>query len=234
MGKKGASNSDRSLSYWPGKRLLSMGSDGLAMLVLANAFVAATLGLSLLWQLHRVHRIARNAPIAAAGPGWRLVFGVCLGTQTMPPDFALRLERARSLPQIAPILILGGHTGRGALSEAMAGRDWLVRHGVSPVMVLTEDGSRNTLENLRAARHRLDKAGAPPVLITNRYHLARTSALATGLGLRHELCAAEDRLSYRPRQLMKMLTEAYLLNWYDVGRTWATLTGHRGMMGRIT
>lgn len=216
--------------------LSKMGRDGLSMFVLSNVVIVITGGLSLLWCLRRVHRIARDTPSRLGAPGCRLVLGMCLGRAGLPRDFELRLERARRLRGAGPILILGGRTGRTALSEAAAGRDWLVRRGCPPADILIEDGSTNTLENLQEVRRRLrDAAGAgTPVLITSRYHLARSSILAGGLGIGHRLCAAEDRLAYRPRIIGRLLLEAYLLHWYAVGRGWATLTGNRAMLGRIT
>jgi hypothetical protein len=41
--------------------------------------------------------------------------------------------------------------------------------------------------------------------VTNRFHLARSSLLAAGLGIAHTLCAAEDSRLAALRHLPRML-----------------------------
>jgi hypothetical protein len=68
------------------------------------------------------------------------------------------------------------------------------------------------------------------VLVTSRFHLARASMMARGLGIQHSLCAAEDQ----PWVCWPMLQEAFLIHWYVTGRTVARLIGSTRMLARIS
>jgi uncharacterized SAM-binding protein YcdF (DUF218 family) len=218
-------------------RPLGMGWDGLAMLVLSNLLLLATLGLSGLWLLRRVWRIARDAPVAEVDGDWVVVLGARLIHDQVAPGYARRLRRAAALHQADPrrrILLVGGRTG-GSVSEAERGRDFLRALGLPVSSLFIEDQSLNTLDNLRQARRLLAGDGARPfVLVTSRYHLARGQALARGLGLRPVLCAAEDRLRLDPWTLWRLGLEAWYLHWYEVGKTWSRWTGSRHSLARIT
>lgn len=213
-----------------------MGADGLAMLVLSNLVMAASAGLSLVWQVYRVYRAARETPATTAA-GCYLVLGMRLRHGQVAADYAARLQRALVLYRRDPharIVVLGGETGNGAVSEAVAGRAFLLERGVPAAAILVEDASRHTLENLRHARDILrELCIAPVALITSRYHLARAYALARGLGIQHALCAAEERLVLDRRTLLRLLREAYYLHWYVVGRAWSVATANKKMLGRI-
>lgn len=222
------------LGSLPGNRLFSMGFDGLATLLLANLVIVGTAGLSLAVCFYRVWRVARNVPARVAIAGRPVVLGVCLRRGRVPGIYARRLAKAQELAADGRILVLGGHTSQASFSEAEAGRDWLIARGVPAAAITIEDRSRNTLENLRAARDILGAAEGVPIVVTNRYHLARSGLLADSLGMRHVLCAAEERLRADPMTVVRLLLEAYFVNWFFVGRRWASLTGNSGMLERIT
>ncbi|WP_246325420.1 YdcF family protein [Dissulfurirhabdus thermomarina] len=214
------------------------GFDGLSMLALSTLVILATGGLSFLAALAAVVRTAATAPADVAGGSLFLVLGQRLRNGRVTPDYARRLRRAAVLLARRPgarALVLGGRLPGAAISEASAGARFLEALGVAPGRILREDGSRHTLENLQAARGLL--AGAGPgeaVLVTNRYHLARSLALASGLGLELAPCAAEDRFRHRPGTWLQCLKEAYYLHWYRVGRAWSLRTGNRRMIRRIS
>jgi uncharacterized SAM-binding protein YcdF (DUF218 family) len=158
------------------------------------------------------------------------------------PAFARRLARAARISaesRIRPILVVGGATtaaaaGTAPLSEAEAGRRFLAQAGIPDEAILKEEHSRHTLENLRHARTAVGLVGtAPFVLVTSRCHLARSLAMARGLGLEPIPCAAEDRLALDPATVLSLLKEAYFLHWYRVGRTWAGWTNSRRSLARI-
>lgn len=218
-------------------RQLGMGWDGLAMLALSNLLLLATLGLSGLWLLRRVWRIARAAPVAGVHGDWVVVLGARLIHDQVAPGYARRLRRAAALYQANPqrrILLVGGHTG-GSVSEAERGREFLLGLGLPAARLFIEDQSLNTLDNLRQARQLLAGDGARPfVLVTSRYHLARSQALARGLDLQPVLCAAEDRLHLDPWTLWRLGLEAWYLHWYEVGRAWSRWTRNRHSLARIT
>ena len=218
-------------------RQLGMGLDGLAMLALSNLLLLATLGLSGLWLLRRVWRIARDTPFAGVDGDWVVVLGARLIHDQVAPGYARRLRRAAALHHADPrrrILVVGGHTG-GSVSEAERGREFLCELGLPAVHLFIEDQSLNTLENLRQARRLLAEDGVRPfVLVTSRYHLARSQALARGLDLQPVLCAAEDRLRLTPLTLWRLGLEAWYLHWYEVGRAWSRWTRNRHSLARIT
>lgn len=214
------------------------GMDGLAMLLLSNLAILATGGLLWLWLLRRTYLTARRAPTGAASPGWLLVLGMRLRDGRITSDLARRLDRAQELLERHPAckaVLLGGVTSSDPRSEALAGREYLLARGIAPERVVLEDRSRHTLENLREARKLLAGAeGEAPLLISNRFHLARSGAIADGLGMRHRLCAAEEEFGLDPLTLLRLLKESYFLHWYYVGRSWARWTANRKMLERIS
>ena len=214
----------------------SIGWDGLAMLFLTLLVTTASGSLSLLFCWARVVRTARATGTQARRADVVVVFGVRLDKTGNPVcEYRLRLRRALRLCSELPLRILGGRTGRDTISEAAAGRFWLAENGWKGNLVHLEDRSRNTLENLHHAREAMRIHGyVLPALVTSRHHLARSSAMAAGLGIAHELCAAEERHGFGPRNLAKSFFEAVLLNWYYVGRYWAKLSGNPRLLERIT
>ena len=207
------------------------------MLALSNLVLLATAGLSGLWTLYRVWRIARDTPFAGVKGDWIVVLGARLLHDQIAPGYARRLHRAAALHHVDPrrrILLVGGHTG-GSASEAERGREFLCGLGIPMSHVFIEDQSLNTLDNLRHARQLLAEIRERPfVLVTSRYHLARSEVLARGLDLRPVLCAAEDRLRLNPLTLWRLVLEAYYLHWYAVGKVWSRWTRNRHSLARIT
>lgn len=218
---------------------LTVGTDGLAMLLLSNVAILMTGGISLWWQWRRVYRIARQSPISALASEYYLVLGMRLRNGRVTPDYASRLARAVMLQKQNPqgkILVLGGVTGADSVSEAQAGKDFLLAAGIPETSILMEDASRHTLENLRQARAMLGTAlnNNQNVLITSRFHLARCHAFSAGLGMPHHLCAAEDELSMNLRSVIRLLGEAYYLHWYVIGKTLSSWMASRRMLDKIT
>ena len=218
-------------------RQLGMGLDGLAMLALSNLALLATGGLSGLWLLGQVWRVARTAPATDDADGWIVVLGVRLQQDRIQPDYALRLRRAAALYRAnpdRPILLVGGLTG-GSVSEATQGRRFLIEAGLPAARLVTEDHSLHTLDNLRHARQlRAEVREQPFTLVTNRYHLAPSMTMAGGLGLQSKPCAAEDRLRLNLPTVGRLLQEAWYLHWYHVGRLWSRWTGNRHSLARIS
>ena len=233
---------DKLLTLWCPAVLCSrsrgLGLDGLAMLVLSTLIIVATVGLSWLWQLLRVYRIARFTPSTAVPCGLIVVLGSRLRNDAISQDYAKRLRKARELYEQGcsrQILILGGKTGNSRNSEADQGRRFLSAQGVPEHSILIEDTSLHTLENLRHARATLnDPSTSPFAMITSRYHLARSQWLAVGLNLQPVLCAAEERLSCDTATVLRLIQEAYYLHWYVVGKAWSQWTGNKKSLGKIT
>lgn len=215
----------------------SMGLDGLATLALSGLVFLATLGGLWLWQLYRVWRIARDTPVAGVDGHWVVVLGARLRHDRVAAGHARRLRRAAALYRADPrrrILLVGGHTG-GSASEAERGREFLRGLGIPESSLFIEDQSLNTLDNLRHARRLLaDNRERPFVLVTSRYHLARSQALAQGLGLQPVLCAAEEHPRRDLATLGRIGLEAWYLHWYTVGKHWSRWTRNRHSLARIT
>ncbi|HEY4291780.1 YdcF family protein [Luteibacter sp.] len=211
-----------------------------AALVTAVVFVAS-LGLIYIAHLVRVCWLAAHAPARAPGRRAMLIFGRRLVGDRPEADFLGRLARGRTdaLAGLADrVLLLGGYSG-GSISEAEAGRRWLIAEGWPPAVPLElEQASIDSLENLRHARvllrERREEPLPPVWLVTSRYHLARCLYLARRLGFDAAPLAAEERLPLGRRYLARLLMEAAYLMWIDSGMRWAALTGNRRMATRIS
>ncbi len=216
-------------------RLSGVGANGVKMLLVSNGVLLASLGLSGLAALLRVVWVALRTPTMASPCAHVLVLGVKLRHCRVHGDYQQRLDRAAVLWRqgvAKNIVLVGGRTSRECESEAAAGRVRLLRQGINADALILEERSRHTLENLRHVREMFG-GKLNGVIITNRYHLARTAALARGLGLSVVFCAAEDRLMLMPVTLFKLLMEAYYLHWYYSGALWARLVGDHGNLARI-
>jgi vancomycin permeability regulator SanA len=196
----------------------------------------------LLWLAYLIHvwRVAVRSPTKPARRTTVLVFGRRLIDDQPEADYQARLRRALALIEddlVGPVWLLGGHSG-GRISEAEAGRRWLLQNGLANEQALQlEQASIDSLENLRHARSLLQRAAPldlPPVaLLTSRYHLARCLCLARLLGFDCVPIAAEDRLPGGWRMWRRLLLESAYLMWIDIGQRWARLIGHQRMAARL-
>jgi uncharacterized SAM-binding protein YcdF (DUF218 family) len=215
-----------------------VGADGYLTLGMSSVVIVATCGISWLWQLIRVLRLARLPFAAPAKAEVGVVLGFRLDEDRVCRNYAMRLERARALyfkGIIQRVLIVGGRISCGTMSEAEAGRVYLKARNMPDEAILMEEHSRHTLENLRHTRTIMKShENRKFLLITSRYHLARAAALAEGLGLRPTLCPAEERLGDDLLTLFCLCREACFLHWYVVGRAWVQLTGTRRSLARIS
>ncbi len=216
-----------------------LGADGLSMLALSILVVLASGTLSFWLVLGYVLRIARRSGTSADTPSRILILGSRLDPEGRPtPTYRSRLERALQLFERAPkarIFLLGGSTAEGAPTEAAVGAHYLLARGVPEGALVREERSRHTLENLRFSRCAPAASdGQPDALVTSRFHLARSSLLASGLHIPHILCGAEDRWTFRSGEILRLLHEAFLAHWYLVGRTYARWTRNQRMLDQIS
>ncbi|HXC17366.1 MAG TPA: YdcF family protein [Holophagaceae bacterium] len=215
-----------------------LGPGGFASFALAACSVILLLGLPLVWRMVQVLRGAReDAPAPADGI---LVLGRKLQADQPSPVFVARLAHAESLWRagLAPRLIVaGGLTGRASISEAEAGRAWLIEHGLPMEAVLIEDQSQHTLENLFLARETLRAKGWKTLLlVSDPLHLARATALAEGLGLTTRRAPA---LACPPARggfawWKRAAFEAFFLHWYRTGLLYSHLIGSERQLERVT
>ncbi len=219
-------------------RLGHLGADGVLTLLLSCLLIICTLGLSWAIAFMRVYLMASRTTTQVKPHDWILVLGKRLLGATVTLEYATRLSRAENIykaDDCSRIMILGGYTSEGPFSEARQGLNYLLQRGLPAADIYTEDRSRHTLENLRNARDLMDGSVEKPLtLITSRYHLARSHALAAGFGLPHQLCAAEERLEPAVPLFWKMCVEAFFLHWYWVGRYWSLLTRNHKSLARIS
>jgi uncharacterized SAM-binding protein YcdF (DUF218 family) len=204
------------------------------------AIVSLVASLGVLWfvYLYRVWRIARSASSEAPGQHCLLVFGKRLVDGAAHADLHARIARAHALiaqGSVHTLVLLGGSVGAERSEAAVAG-DLLSALGLpAELPVLLEENSGDTLENLRHARTLLDDRHAGSVvLLSNRYHLARCSLLATSVGMQHTLCAAEPRWHWHVRHGAVLIKEASLTLWLDAGIRWARWTGHSRMLSKLS
>jgi uncharacterized SAM-binding protein YcdF (DUF218 family) len=206
-------------------------------LAVATAALVASGGLLYAYYWVRTARIAHRAPTAPRSARHLLLFGKRLVGGEPDADFTARVARLHALLQAdaaRDAWLLGGRTGAGR-SEAEAAHAGLVALGLpTTASVHLEQASAHTLDNLRHARELIGTRDGTVALITSRYHLARCALLAQGLGLAHELCAAEERLRWNLRTVRALSAEAMLTLWIDIGTRYARLIRHRGMIARVS
>jgi uncharacterized SAM-binding protein YcdF (DUF218 family) len=215
-------------------RQVAPGLDGLWALLLSNVILLGTAGLSLLPLWRQVRDTARDTGCDGVLAETAVILGYGLRRDEVLDEYHQRLERGRALlaaGAVERLLLVGGRCGDNRLSEAEAGRDFLLARGVPAAQILLEDRSRHTLENLHLARAQHALHQSPFVLISSRYHLARCDTLARGLSLQPLLCAAEQ--PGKPRHVSE-LREAYYLHWYHTGKHWSRLTRNRKSLARIS
>ena len=211
--------------------------DLIVTLFLAGIVFFISGGLVLIPCIIRVVWVALHSPCNVEPPVHLFVFGKKLEDGKIDSDYTLRLTRvAQILGTVKQyrLVLMGGKTGDDGISEAEAGAAYLMKLGIAQDdRMLLENKSSHTLENLRNARELILENDVPPVLITNRYHLARCSILASSLGITHALCGAEKRFYCNLSSVSKMIWESFLILWFFTGKKWASITGNQRMLARV-
>ena len=196
-------------------------------------------GLVYLGYLLHVLRVARSAPCRPERGECVLLFGKHAPQGRIDRDFEARLDRAVSLwHEQSPdtVVLLGGGAANEPSEAEIARRELLARGSGADASLQLEGQSRDTLQNLRNARDLLrnDAADVRVTLLSNRYHLARCALFARQLGLDWELCAAEPRLRWNTRTMLRIAGEAAYVCWSDLGTRWARLIRNQRMLARVT
>ena len=218
-------------------RIRMLGADGVLTLILSNLVIVACLGLTLIPVARRVYWTAKTTPATSSDEHLLIVLGARLEDDQITPIFRQRLDRTVALydrQKAIRVIILGGTTWGNATSEAAKGREYLLARGIHADDLIMEDQSRNTLENLKHAKPMIADHDAHPLLISNRFHLARCSALARGIGIEHGLCAAEDEFGLSFSAALHLLFEAYYLHWYQIGKAWSRWSHAKKSLARIS
>ncbi len=220
------------------KGFREMGPGGPSSITLAMLSGILGLGLPVLLRVPTVLRHARRDERAPADA--ILVLGRELRGDRPTPVFRARLEHGARLlgERWAPrIVVSGGVTGDSRVSEAQAGREFLLAQGLSEAAVLMEAGSRHTLENLFNVRETLRRQGwTKLILVSDPLHLARAAALARGLALDVLLSPATESPPERGSVawMARAGHEAFLLHWYHVGMIYSRAIRSERLLGRVT
>lgn len=221
----------------PTQHFVQTGWDGYLLLLLSICIILLTAGTSLLLILWFVVYTARRAVTTLPTGSLLLIPGMRLHDDMITPPYQQRLKRAQqALEESADstTIILGGVTHNAGISESQAGKNWLCQQGIDAARIRIEESSRNTLENLREAKAFAQQESTTITLVSQRFHLARCHAIASGFAISHVLCAAEDQFSFTPVSLLRCLTEAFHLHWYYTVKWFARLTKNRRLLSRIS
>ncbi|HJU84076.1 MAG TPA: YdcF family protein [Holophagaceae bacterium] len=220
-------------SFWQ-----KLGPGGAASFVLA---FGSGLLLGTVPVLLRLRQVLRAAEGDAPGPeDLIVVLGRRLQDDRPTAVFEARLAEGFDLWRrgLAPrLLVAGGTTGNATLSEAEAGRAWLLAQGLPAEALLVEDRSQHTLENLFNVRALMRaQAWNSLILVSDPLHLARASALARGLGLR---CRAVQARGCPPDRgslawWTRAALEAFLLHWYHTGMLYSRWVRSERQLARVT
>lgn len=211
--------------------------DGYLMLSFSILAIIATGGLSWLLSWAYVFQVARGEYDIDNANSTLLVLGKRLINDSPDDEFKTRLLRAQNLlinKKADNAYILGGKTRNSDISEASAGKRFLVENDIDPARVHTEEDSRNTLENLKRFYALFSQSNAEVSLVTNRYHMARALIMAKNFGIRASAMPAEECFKYSVSNIFKTIVEGFHLHWYFTGKYWASLTNNKRMLDRIS
>lgn len=215
-----------------------LGPGGLASFGLAFGSGVLLLFLPVLFRLRQVLRAAQGE--APGSVDLIVVLGRRLRQDRPTAVFEARLAKGAELwreGRAALLLVAGGVTGDASLSEAEAGRAWLMEQGLPASALLVEDRSQHTLENLFNLRSLMKERGwRELILISDPLHLARVSTFARGLGLPFRAVPAT---ACPPRRgslgwWRRAMAESFLLHWYHTGLLYSRLIGSKSQLERVT
>ena len=210
--------------------------DGYSMLVLSGLIMVATAGISYLFCFKKIFQTAKKTSHKCSDNVVVCVLGKKLVNEKPDKEYLSRLNRVSQIlksDEQSQAIILGGQTGKAKISEALAGKELLLKHNIESSRINLEEASINTLENIKNAIALLKEKNKKIVIVTNRYHLARAKQMAEGFGLEVVLCAAEEKLNVNPASLFKLLIEALHVHWYLSGHYYAHLTNNNRIIKRV-
>ena len=226
------------MRLFKGKHTKAIGADGIAMLLLSVTIIVLTAGLSYFYFLYKTFNTAKKTPSYIHDADVILLLGMRLKKDKIHQLYQQRLDKANELLHSHPnlkVIILGGLTGNATITEADAGKHYLLSKNITAERIITEQQSRHTLENLKSAKKLIDTLKFDNVvLLTNRFHLYRALTLAQGFKIIATPCAAENIFSYRLRNILRIISEAFFSHWYITGKLYAFTTKNKHMLNRIS
>lgn len=210
--------------------------DGYTTLILSAVLMLATAGLSYIYCIKKIFHTAKNTTHESNGSAVICVLGKKLINEKPDNEYLLRLNRASCILEKeskSQAILIGGKTGNAKISEAFAGKEFLLKNNIECSRIHLEEASRNTLENIKNVIDLLKDKNKKIIVVTNRYHLARVKKMTEGFGLNVELCAAEDKLSLSFPSIFKLFIEALHVHWYLSGHYYAHLTKNNRIIKRL-
>lgn len=130
-----------------------------------------------------IYTMAHKKPIS--NPDYIMVLGAKVKGEV--PSLALKYrlqvaaKYAKKHPNI-PIILTGGQGKDELITEAEAGRRFLVNEGIDESRLILEDQSTSTFENFEFAKKQADIKHKKGVIVSNNFHLYRSSIIAKRLG----------------------------------------------------
>ncbi|KUI20367.1 hypothetical protein AU193_16575 [Mycobacterium sp. GA-1285] len=143
-----------------------------------------------------------------------IVLGAAVDDDEPSPVFEERLRHAAALYESGRVdwIVLTGGLGHGdTLSEAEAGRNWLMATGIPVDRLLVETQSRTTKQNFAyalplLAAHDVDRV----LIVSDPLHMRRATRVAADLGLdAHASPTPSSRFKTFHTQIPMLLREVY-------------------------
>ncbi|AFK86443.1 hypothetical protein V518_1638 [Thermoanaerobacterium aotearoense SCUT27] len=116
-----------------------------------------------------------------------IVLGCAVYGENPSPFYKERLNEAIKLYKegFGKYIIVSGGKGSGEdISEAEAGKKYLLKNGIPDNIVLKDDESYSTLQNLKNSKKIMDeKSLKTAIIVSNSFHLKRASMIAKEAGI---------------------------------------------------
>ncbi|WKV08602.1 YdcF family protein [Thermoanaerobacterium sp. CMT5567-10] len=116
-----------------------------------------------------------------------IVLGCAVYEKNPSPFFKERLNEAIKLYKegLGKYIIVSGGEGPGEdISEAEAGKEYLLKNGIPDNTILKDDKSYSTLQNLKNSKKIMDeKSLKTAIIVSNKFHLKRASIIAKEAGI---------------------------------------------------
>lgn len=143
--------------------------------------------------------------------------------EEVTPLLKNRIEKAIEIyertKRTAVFIPSGGKGDDEKISEAEAIKRYLIKRGIPEEKIELEDKSTTTYENLELSKKMLDKKNKTYscILVTNNYHVFRTSMYAKKLKMNAHAIGAKTALYYLPSAFIREYIALMMkLNWFSL------------------
>lgn len=160
-----------------------------------------------LWQVWSTGRSDDARPVDAI-----VVLGAAQYDGRPSPQLAARLDHAVELwsQGLAPMVIVtGGNQPGDRFTEAEAGANYLLDHGVPSAAIRLEQEGTSTYESLDAVRDVVAPDIESVLVVTDPYHALRSRMVAAEVGFAAYVSPAPDTVVTGGSQLRRELTETF-------------------------